>query len=185
VQETDYAEAQLQLSTPVGIVAATPADAVFSAGASTSLAAGQDLNFAAQGAWHHCAKAGITLFTYGKTTSTAKPNQETGIRLHAASGKVSSQSDSGPTRVTADRMVTVVSVNASVNVAAREHVLLTAQGAYLRLTGGNIELHGPGKIEFKATLKELAGPAKTNYVLPQFPHFVLNLKTRKGYPFSV
>jgi type VI secretion system VgrG family protein len=165
-----YAEPHLQVSAPAGIAATTPASAVFSAGASTSLAAGQDLNFAAQGNLYHSVKAGISMFTYGKASNANKPNQETGIRLHAASGKVSSQSQSGATRLTADKLVTVASVGASVNVAAREHVLLTAQGAYLKLEGGNIQLHGPGKVEFKASMKELAGPESASPELPALPH---------------
>jgi type VI secretion system secreted protein VgrG len=48
-------------------------------------------------------------------------------------------------------------------------VLLTAQGACLKLEGGNIELHGPGKIEFKATMKELAGPASSSFHMPSLP----------------
>nr|WP_314546995.1 DUF2345 domain-containing protein [uncultured Massilia sp.] len=124
--------------------ATTPASAVFSAGSSTSLTAGQDLNFAFQGNWHHVVKEGISLFTYGKAGNGEKSIQDIGIRLHAASGKVSTQSQSGPTRLTADKLVTVASINASVNVAATEHVLLTAQGAYIKLHGGNIEVHGPG-----------------------------------------
>jgi type VI secretion system secreted protein VgrG len=115
-------------------------------------------------------RAGISLFTYGKAGSSAgKPAQETGIRLHAASGKVSSQSQSGATRIIADKLVTVASVAKSVSVAAREHVLLTAQGAYLKLEGGNIEVHGPGKIEFKASMKELAGPVNSSFDAPILP----------------
>ena len=37
-------------------------------------------------------------------------------------------------------------------------MLLTAQGAYIKLEGGNIEVHAPGNVEFKASKKELAGP---------------------------
>jgi type VI secretion system secreted protein VgrG len=103
-------------------------------------------------------KDGISLFTYGKASARDKPNQETGLRLHAASGKVSSQSQSGETRITADKAVTVTSVTKGVSVAAKTHVLLTAQGACLKLEGGDIMLHAPGKVGFKASMKELAGP---------------------------
>jgi type VI secretion system secreted protein VgrG len=37
-------------------------------------------------------------------------------------------------------------------------VLLTAQGAGLKIEGGNITLQAPGKVEFKAAMKEFAGP---------------------------
>jgi type VI secretion system secreted protein VgrG len=110
---------------------------------------------------------GISLFSYGKATGAAKPNQETGIRLHAASGKVSAQSQAGLTTLTADKAITVASVSKSVSVAAKEHVMLTAQGAYLKLEGGNIMVHGPGTMAFKASMKELTGPRDGSLPLPK------------------
>ncbi|GAB3375745.1 type VI secretion system Vgr family protein [Massilia agri] len=164
-----FGEAQLQLAGPMGIAALTPASAVLAAGASTAITAGQDIDIAAQANLYHAVKAGISVFTYGKAQAASKPNTETGIRLHSASGKFSAQSQTGPTRITADRTITVASVTRSVTVAAKDTVLLTAQGAYLKLTGGNIEVHGPGKMAFRAGMKELTGPRSSTPVLPQLP----------------
>jgi len=166
---TAYSSPQMQLSSPFGIVAVTPADAVLAASASTSICAGQDINFAAQGNSYRAAVAGISLFTYGKASTKEKPNQETGIRLHAASGKVSSQSQAGDTRLTADKGITVASTAASVRAVGKQHVLLTAQGACLKLEGGNIMLRAPGKVEFKASMKELAGPKDGSVSVPALP----------------
>jgi type VI secretion system secreted protein VgrG len=168
-QAIAYSEPQLQLSSPAGIVAVTPANAVMTAGLTTSVTAGQDVNLLAQGSSGYAVKAGISLFTYGKADAKDKPNQETGIKLHAASGKLRCQSQSDATRITADKGVTVASVDKSVTVTAKNHVLLTAQGAYLKLEGGNIMLHAPGKVEFKASMKELAGPANGSVQLPKLP----------------
>lgn len=168
-QAPAYTQPQLQLSSPMGIVAATPASAIFAAGDTSSITAGQDINFAAQGNHFNTVAAGISLFTYGKGNSKDKPNQETGIKLHAATGKVSSQSQSDETRITADKAITVASVTKAVSMAAKQHVMMTAQGAFLKLAGGNIMLHGPGKIEFKATMKELAGPDRSRPDLPALP----------------
>ncbi|MET3135578.1 uncharacterized protein (DUF2345 family), partial [Oxalobacteraceae bacterium GrIS 1.11] len=167
-QVTAYSEAQLQLSSPAGIAATTPANAILAAGQTGSITAGQDINFAAQGNHYHAVKAGISLFTYGKASSKDKPNQETGIKLHAATGKVSSQSQSDETKLTTDKAITVASITKSVTVAAKEYVMLTAQGAYLKLEGGNIMIHGPGKMEFKASMKEWAGPASSSIEPPKF-----------------
>ncbi len=167
---TAYSEPHMQLSSPAGIAAATPASAVFMAGATSSITAGTDINFASQGGSFHLVKGGISLFTYGKATSADKPNQETGIRLHAASGKLSTQSQMDETRITADKSITVASVTKSVNVAAKQHVLLTAQGAYIRMEGGDIQIHGPGKMEFKASMKELAGGKSASLPATTFPH---------------
>jgi type VI secretion system secreted protein VgrG len=166
---TAYSEALLQLSTPAGIAAVTPASAVVAAGGTSSLTAGQDINFASQANALQLVKDGISLFTYGKATSADKPNQETGIKLHAASGKVSLQSQSDATSVTADKTVTVASVAKSVTIGARQHVMLTAQGAYLKLEGGNIMIHGPGTMTFKASMKDLTGPQSASAEGPALP----------------
>ncbi|WP_229212266.1 type VI secretion system Vgr family protein [Duganella sp. HH105] len=159
---TAYSEQHLQLSSPAGIAAVTPASALLAAGGTSSLSAGQDINFAAQGNALHLVGKGISLFTYGKASSADKPNQETGIKLHAASGKLSVQSQSDATKLTADKLITVASVGKSIAVSAKEHVMLTAQGAFLKLEGGNIMLHGPGTMTFKASMKELTGPASAS-----------------------
>jgi type VI secretion system VgrG family protein len=164
-----YGQPQLQLYAPTGITATTPASAILAAGSTSSVTAGQDIGFASQGNACHSAKAGVSLFTYGKAGNASKPNQETGIRMHAASGKVSAQSQSGQTRLTADKAITIASVTNSVNVTAKDHVLLTAHGAYIRLSGADIEVHGPGAIEFKASMKKFAGPESTTLSIPSLP----------------
>jgi type VI secretion system secreted protein VgrG len=147
-----WSEPMLQLSSPAGIVATTPLNVVVAAGSTTSLSAGQTINLVAQGSSAQAVKAGIGLFAYGKG------GDRNGIAMHAASGKVSSQGQSGATRVTADQAVAVASINKSVSVAAKTHVLMTAQGGALKIEGGNITLSCPGQIDFKASAKELAGP---------------------------
>lgn len=168
-QATAYAEPHLQLSSPAGIVAATPADAIVSAGDTSSITAGHDINFAVQGNSGHLVAGAISLFTTGKATAKDKPNQEAGIMLHAASGKLSMQSQSDQTRITADQALSVASITSTVGIAAKEHVLLTAQGAYIKLEGGNIMLHAPGQVGFKASTKEVAGPSATTVALPVLP----------------
>jgi type VI secretion system secreted protein VgrG len=76
-------------------------------------------------------KAGISLFTYGKASNKEKPNQETGIKLHAASGKVSSQSQSDVTKITADKSITVSAKEFQYYAAeAGQWLWGTVQGAY-------------------------------------------------------
>jgi type VI secretion system secreted protein VgrG len=98
------------------------------------------------------------LYTDGREPKDAAI-RDTGIRLHAASGSVSVQALAGAARLAADRAVKVQSTSAAVKVAAAKHVLLTAAGAALKIEGGNITLTAPGKVEFKASSKQLTGPA--------------------------
>ena len=164
---TAWSEAHLQFSSSAGIATTTPADAILAAGNSSTIAAGQDIATAAQGNSSHLVAQGISLFTYGKAQDAKKPNQETGIKLHAASGKVSTQSQSDQTKVTADKDVTVQ--GREVKVSAQKHAFLTAMGAFIRIEGGNITLAAPGKVEFKAGMKEFAGPGSTAHVAPTLP----------------
>ncbi|MBK1715985.1 hypothetical protein CKO43_24895 [Rubrivivax gelatinosus] len=63
-----------------------------------------------------------------------------------------------------------------VKVAAPQHILLTAAGAAIRIEGGNITLSAPGKVEFRASQKELGGPRSASADAPQFPRpFALSL----------
>ena len=152
----------LVVGAPAGIGLHTPAAHIVSAGATAGLVAGQDIQHAAQANHATAVKSGLVLFTYGKAESKAKPNTETGISLHAASGNVNTQSLTAATRLTADKAIDVASTTAMVKITAPQHVLLTAAGAAIEIKGGNITLKGPGKVDFKAATKEWAGAASSN-----------------------
>jgi uncharacterized protein involved in type VI secretion and phage assembly len=172
-----YREPHLQLSSPAGMFAATPLNAILLSGVTSSLSAGQDVNLIAQANALSTIAGGISLFTYGKVSNKEKPVHEAGIKLHAASGKLSCQSQSGQTKVVADKSVTVASISKSVTVGApKKHLLLTAQGAYIKLEGGNIEIHAPGNVGFKASMKELTGPLSVSDVVTAHKVCELNIK---------
>jgi uncharacterized protein (DUF2345 family) len=160
-----WSDPDIVMSAPAGITMLTPQSASFNAGSTTSVAAGQDINLLAQANLSYSIKGGISLFTYGKASNPKKPNQEVGIKLHAASGKVSSQSQSDKTQVTADKAIQVNSTHDAVQIQAKEHVLLTAGGAYIKMSGGNIEVHAPGMVDFKASMKSWTGP-KSDSIVP-------------------
>jgi uncharacterized protein involved in type VI secretion and phage assembly len=153
-----FTEPMLLLSSKAGIAATAQKNVVLHAGNTSNLSAGHDINTIAAGNSSHLVATGISLFTYGKAGSPDSPNQETGLRLHAASGKVSVQSQSDVARFTADKAITVASVTKTVSIAAKTHLMLTALGAAIKLEGGNITLQYPGTIEFKAGSKEFTGP---------------------------
>jgi type VI secretion system secreted protein VgrG len=67
--------------------------------------------------------------------------------------------------LTADKAVEVSSVTAMVKITAPKHILLTAGGAAIRIEGGNITLNGPGKIDYKAGMKVLAGAGSASATL--------------------
>jgi type VI secretion system secreted protein VgrG len=61
------------------------------------------------------------------------------------------------------------SSNGKLTASAKQKILATAQGAYLKIEGGNIELHAPKKVEFKAAKKDWTGPASSSTEGLSFP----------------
>jgi type VI secretion system secreted protein VgrG len=147
----------LVLASPAGIIQSSPKSGITSAGNTTTLVAGQDINQLAGQNWALAAKDGIVLYTYGKASNGPKPNQETGIALHAASGNVNSQSQSGATQIAADKAVSVSSTAAGINASSPTKIVLTAGSAGITISGGNITLAAPGNITLKAGMKNFTG----------------------------
>ncbi|MGH8074158.1 MAG: DUF2345 domain-containing protein, partial [Lysobacter sp.] len=138
-----------------GIASVTPADQVWVSGTQTTLSADKDLQWLSQGETVIAAADGIALYTHGSKAPAGKPNQETGIALHAAQGAVSARASSATAGVAAQLSVTIASTTADVQLTApNKHLLATAGGGYIKLEGGNIELGAPGTIEFKGAKKE-------------------------------
>ena len=164
-----WSEPRLQIAAPAGIALVTPQNHILAAGKNLTVATGQDTNVIAQGNHSLVVKDGIAIFTVGKANDKQKPNQETGIHLHAASGQVSLQSQSGKTTAAADKKVTLASTTGKLSASAKQKILATAQGAYLKIEGGNIELHAPKKVELKASQKNLTGPKSAAVELPSSP----------------
>ncbi|VEB41560.1 Uncharacterized protein conserved in bacteria [Chromobacterium violaceum] len=67
------------------------------------------------------------------------------LKLIAAKGKVQVQAQSDAMELTADKELTITSAKGKVQIAASQEVLLTSGGGYIRIAGGNIEIHCPAK----------------------------------------
>ncbi|WP_428828240.1 type VI secretion system Vgr family protein [Azonexus sp. IMCC34842] len=178
-----WSEPRIQYAAPGGIAQLTPKNHLLVAGKSLSIASSQDTNLIAQGNHSLATKDGLALFTVGKA-SGSKPNSETGIHLHAASGQISLQSQSGKTTAAADKKVTIASTTASLTASAKQKILATAQGAYLKIEGGDISVHAPGKVEFKGSQKNLTGPKASTVELPSLPKSELEITPNRSAYYS-
>ncbi|NIE58019.1 MULTISPECIES: type VI secretion system Vgr family protein [unclassified Burkholderia] len=95
--------------------------------------------------------------------------QNAGVKLFAAKGNVEVQAHADNIELTAQKTVKMVAATEAVDVAAKQEVLLTSGGAYIRIKGGNIEIHAPGKIDFKGAQHQFSGPTSMQYPLPAMP----------------
>ena len=157
-----FSRPDLVLDGKAGIGAYTPASTVMSAGHTLAVVAQQDINFNAQRHQAVAVKGGIALFTLGKAQDPQRTVQDVGMKLHAASGKVSVQAQEGRAQLNADKALTIASTSGGISITAPDSILLTGGGSYLKIEGGNIELGTNGAANFKAAMKELAGAQSAN-----------------------
>ncbi|WP_224099729.1 DUF2345 domain-containing protein, partial [Paraburkholderia caribensis] len=67
--------------------------------------------------------------------------------------------------ITAQKTLRVLSATETIEAAANQGILLTSGGAYVRIAGGNIEIHAPGKIDIMGSQHSFNGPTSTTYPL--------------------
>ncbi|RZI81678.1 MAG: type VI secretion system tip protein VgrG [Rubrivivax sp.] len=152
----------LVLSAAADIASLTPANTVVSAGQHASVTAGQDTNLLSQrhSAW--AVKDGISLFTRGEAQPGQRAVQDVGLKLHAASGNVSTQAQGGAFTLTAEKAVDLQSTAANVVISAPERIVLNGGGGYVKIEGGDIEIGTSGPAVFKGAMKELTGGASAS-----------------------
>ena len=147
----------LLLSAAADIASLTPAHQVLAAGGSASLTAGQDIALLAQRHTAWAVKEGISLFTRGEAKDAQRAVQDTGLKLHAASGNVHTEAQSGPFTLTAQQTIDLQSTAADIVISAPQRIVLNGGGGYVKLEGSNIEIGTNGGAAFKAAMKELTG----------------------------
>ena len=156
----------LILSACADIHAATPAHSVIACGQNVTLTTAQDANLLAQRHQAWAVKGGISLFTRGEAKGTQRGVQDVGIKLHAASGNVRTEAQSGPFKLTAQKAVDLQSTAADIVITAPERIVLNGGGGYLKIEGGNIEIGTSGPAAFKGAAKELASASSAKATQP-------------------
>jgi type VI secretion system secreted protein VgrG len=147
-----WSEPMLVAESPAGIALLTPKDVILNTGNTLTLAAA-DIQLIAQGNSAWAVKDGIVLYTYGKQADPQRPVTDKGLKLHAAQGKLSVQAQSDKADFNADKKVTLTSTTQDVLLQGKNDLQLTAAGAAIQISGGNITLIAPGKVELKASQK--------------------------------
>ncbi|MEN7433011.1 DUF2345 domain-containing protein, partial [Chromobacterium sp. TRC.1.1.SA] len=121
----------------------------------------RDANHTTGRRWLHNVGQHISLFVAGVKDKVA-------LKLIAAKGKVQVQAQSDAMELTADKDLTITSAKGKVQIAASQEVLLTSGGGYIRIAGGNIEIHCPSEVSVKGASHSLSGPASLSTPTPTF-----------------
>jgi type VI secretion system secreted protein VgrG len=141
-----------------GIALSTPRSTHVAADEQVNIVSGQNTHIATGKSLVASVAQRISLFV-----------QNAGMKLFAAKGKVEIQAHSDNIELTAQKTLRLLSATEKIEAAASQEILLTSGGAYIRIAGGNIEIHAPGNIDIKGSQHSFNGPASTTYPLPALP----------------
>lgn len=146
-------------SAPAGIGILSPeAVRLASGGASIGLMSGKNTDISAGQSFTVAASEAVSLFA-----------QAAGMKMYAGAGTVDIQAQADAMNVSALQDITVASGQGSVKVNASKELILSCGGAYIKLSGGNIELGCPGNILLKAANVNQTGPATLDTPPVTFP----------------
>ena len=148
----------LNLTAPAGIVATTPKTIVHYAGVNIDCVAQQHYQQAAGG--YHVVNAGKGASVFA---------HQGGIQHIAHHGKLLMQSQHDETRIDSAKDIKLSAAGGKlVGMAQGEITFITSGGAYLKLSGGNVEIGGPGPLTIKTDGHNWDGPASMSTDFPKF-----------------
>lgn len=163
----------ITVTAPAGIALSTPKTMLHYAGANIDQVAQQYLQFSAGKRCNINAGQGVSMFAH-----------RDGIVQIAHHGKYLMQSQHDIMQLDAARDLRLTSSTRMVGIAQNEITLMTEGGAYLKLSGGNVELGGPGTLTVKTSAHHWNGPASMKGELPTFSEGDLGRTPRLVSPFD-
>ncbi|MBV4413494.1 type VI secretion system tip protein VgrG [Enterobacteriaceae bacterium YMB-R22] len=160
-------QAALLLSSPAGIAATTPKTVQLHAGDNLTVTANNQADFSALKKITLAAGKAISLFA-----------RESGMKFFAAKGNVELQAQSDEMHLSSLKDMTVTSHGGKTIIAAKDELLLTCGGAFIRIKGGKIEYGSPGNQTVKAANWIVSGPEKMDITHQSWPQSVPKQKLR-------
>jgi type VI secretion system secreted protein VgrG len=159
-----FSQPVMLFAAPAGIALSTQKSAHVSADQHINLVSGQSTHIATGKSLIASITNRLSLFV-----------QNAGMKLFAAKGKVEVQAHADNVELTAQKSLLLASVTEKIQAAAQQEILLTSGGAYIRIKDGNIEIHAPGKLDFKGADHAFSGPTRMDVTNPAFK----DMPTRK------
>ena len=137
----DLKEASLIQTAPAGIATATQQSQLHTANENIHLVSGNHTDITAgQSLTAHAAES-LNLFA-----------QSSGIKVQANQGKVEVQAQNDELQLNALKDATLTSSAGKVTIAAKEEILITCKGAYIKLSNGEVEIGSPKVVRVRAPL---------------------------------
>ncbi len=176
----ELSAAGMLLHAPEGMGIVSPkAVRIASGGESVGVMSGHNTDISAGKSFTVAASDAVSLFAQGQ-----------GMKLFTGKGKIEVQAQSDAILATAQKDIEIRSAEGKVEISANSELVLTCGGAYIKLSGGNIELGCPGNILLKSANVQKMGAASLNVAPKVFPrgfggsYALTDEKTGEALPFT-
>lgn len=156
---TELVQPGMVLNAPQGVSISSPEGVRVSSGsASVGIVAQNNADISA-----------MKRFTVAAGEAISMLARQAGMKLFAAKGKVEIQAQDDALDAIARKDITVTSAEGKIEITAATELVVNCGGAYIKLSGGNIELGCPGNILLKCANVQKMGAASLNTPAPEFP----------------
>lgn len=143
---TDLKRSALLLSAPAGIAQTTPESLQLSAGENVISTSGKHTDFSALKRFTVAAGERVSLFA-----------QKLGIKIFASKGKVEIQAQGDEMTLDALKDIRISSSEGKLVISAKQEIILTSGGGYIRIADGVVECAAPDKIIQRAAVWQKFG----------------------------
>lgn len=150
-----FKEALLLAASPAGIGLTSAKGVHVHAGTDVTMSSGSDTNLAVGKNLLASVAGKISLFAYNA-----------GIKLFAGRGKVAIQSQGDDLDLIAEKVVRLLSTTARIEIHAKDEVMISAGGSFIKLDASGISNGTPGAWIAHAATHSMPGPARQPYVMP-------------------
>lgn len=155
----ELAKPGIILNAPEGVSITSPqAVRVASGAASVGIMSQQNTDISA-----------LKRFTVAAGEAVSVLARKAGMKLFAAKGKVEIQAQDDALEAIAKKDVTVTSVEGKVVITGATELVVNCGGAFMKLSGGNMELGAPGNILLKCANVQKMGSADYDIPKPVLP----------------
>ncbi|HGW1175778.1 TPA: DUF2345 domain-containing protein [Klebsiella pneumoniae] len=132
---TELKKSALLLSAPAGIAQVRPKSLQLSSGENLISTSGKNTDFSVFKKFTVAAGEAVSLFA-----------QKLGIKIFASKGKVEIQAQSDEMLLDACKDLRISSSDGKILISAKNEIILTSGGGYIRIGGGTVECAAPDKI---------------------------------------
>lgn len=154
---TELKKSALLLSAPAGIAQATPDSLQLAAGENIISTSGKNTDFSVVKKFTVAAGEAISLFA-----------NKLGIKLFASRGKVEIQAQSDEMTLDALKDIRISSSEGKLFISAKQEIILTSGGGYIRIADGSIECSAPDNIIQRAAVWQKFGGQSINVAAQQW-----------------